>query len=188
MGMVSDHPNTRIGVAEYLEGEQATEVKHEYVAGTVYAMGGASREHNIISMNLGTALHGHLRGGPCQTFMADMKVHLRLGDDEIFYYPDVVVGCDPEDRARYYLERPRLIAEVASPATERVDRREKLLAYTRLESLASYLILEQDRPAGLLYRRSTDWTAEALTGGERFELPELEIGLDIDEIYAGALE
>lgn len=188
MGMADEHPNTGISVAEYLDGEQATEIKHEYVGGTVYAMGGASREHNIIAMNLATALHGHMRGGPCQTFMADMKVHLRLGEDEIFYYPDVVVGCEPDDRARYYLERPRFIAEVASPASERVDRREKLLAYTRLESLESYLILEQDRPGGLLHRRSADWSAQPLAGGERFELPGLAITLAMDGLYAGTQE
>jgi len=188
MSIADQQLPARTGVDKYLEGELATEVKHEYVAGIVYAMGGASREHNIIAMNLGAALHGHLRGGPCQTFMADMKVHLRLGDDEIFYYPDVVVGCDPDDRARYYLERPRFIAEVASPATERVDRREKLLAYTRLESLTTYLILEQDRPAGLLYRRSADWATEPLAGDDRFELPELEITLSVEQLYTGALE
>lgn len=187
MGVADERPNTGIRVDEYLEGEQATEVKHEYVGGTVYAMGGASREHNIIAGNLFAVLHGHLRGGPCQTFMADMKVHLRLGEDEIFYYPDVAVGCEPDDRARYYLERPRFIAEVASPATERVDRREKLLAYTRLEDLESYLILEQDRPAGLLHRRSADWSAQSLAGGDHFELPGLDITLAIDELYAGAL-
>lgn len=101
-----------VTVAEYLEGEQSTEVKHEYVNGMVYAMGGASREHNLVAGNLFAALHVHLHGGPCQTFMADMKVHLRLGDDELFYYPDIVVGCDPEDRERYFLERPRFIVDL----------------------------------------------------------------------------
>jgi Uma2 family endonuclease len=176
-----------VSVAEYLEGEKATEIKHEYVNGTVYAMGGASREHNIISMNLGSALHGHLRGGPCQTFMADMKVHLRLGDDELFYYPDVVVGCDAPDNHRYYLERPRFVAEVLSPASERIDRREKFLAYTRLDSLSAYLLLEQERPAGVVYRRDADWRGEHLGEADTLQLPELEFSLPMAEIYAGVV-
>ena len=174
-----------ISVAEYLEGEKATEIKREYVNGTVYAMGGASREHNIVSMNLGTALHSQLRGGPCQTFMADMKVHIRLGDDELFYYPDVVVGCDGEDAHRYYLERPHFIAEVLSPASERIDRREKFLAYTRLDSLSAYLLLEQERPAGVVYRRDADWRGEYLGEADSLQLPELEFSLPMAEIYAG---
>lgn len=183
MGMAN--ARTFTPVDEYLQGELETEIRHEYVNGTVYAMGGASRNHNIVTMNLGTALHAALRGGPCQTFMADMKVHLRLGDDELFYYPDVMVGCDPDDRHRYYLERPRVIAEVASPATERVDRREKLLAYTRLDSLATYLIVEQQRPAVQVYRRSAGWAAEHLGAEDRLELPELEWSLPVEELYTG---
>ncbi len=70
--------------------------------GLVYARGGAGRGHNIIAMNLATTLHTHLRGGPCQTFMAVMKVHLQLGGDELFYYPGVMVGYDPNDRTQYY--------------------------------------------------------------------------------------
>lgn len=185
MGTVTHLDN--VTVREYLDGELATELKHQYVNGAIYAMGGASREHNVISMNLGASLHAHLKGGPCQTFMADMKVHLRLGDDELFYYPDVVVGCDPDDRARYYLECPRFIAAVAPPATARIDRREKLLAYTRLESLAAYLILEQDRPAGLLYRRSRDWRAESLAAEDHLAVPELEWSASMEALYSGAL-
>ena len=174
-----------VSVAEYLEGEKVTEIKHEYVNGTVYAMGGASREHNLISGNLFAGLHAALRGGPCQTFMADMKVHIRLGDDELFYYPDVVVGCDGDDAHRYYLERPHFIAEVLSPASERIDRREKFLAYTRMESLSAYLLLEQERPAGTLYRRERDWRSEPLGEGDTLHLPDLECSLPMAEIFSG---
>lgn len=183
MGMAN--ARTFMPVDEYLQGELETEIRHEYINGTAYAMGGASRNHNIVTMNLGTALHAALRGGPCQTFMADMKVHLRLGDDELFYYPDVVVACDPEDHHRYYLERPRVIAEVASPATERVDRREKLLAYTRIDSLSTYLLVEQERMAVQVYHRRADWAAEHLYAEDRLELPELDWSLPVAELYTG---
>lgn len=172
MGTASEQQG--ITVAEYLEKEKINESKHEYVNGLVYARGGVSCGHNIIAMNLATALHSHLRGGPCQTFMADMKVHLQLRGDELFYYPDVMVGCDPSDRAQYYLERPLFIAEVLSPASERIDRREKWLAYTHLDSLAAYLILEQEHSHALLYRRTANWMTESLGMGDRLILPELE--------------
>lgn len=183
MGMA--HARAFTSVDEYLQGEQETEIRHEYLNDAVYAMGGASRNHNIVTMNLGAALHTALRGGPCQTLMAAMKVHLRLGDDELFYYPDVAVGCDPQDRHRYYLERPLLIAEVTSPATERIDRREKLLAYTRLDSLATYVIVEQQPPAVRVYRRRNDWVAEHLGPDDRLQIPELEWSLPVAELYTG---
>jgi Uma2 family endonuclease len=83
-----------LGIEEYVQGELAPDVRHEYVAGAVYALVGASDRHNIISGNLFSALHAHLRGGPCRAFMSDMKV--RVGTDECFYYPDIMVACQPE--------------------------------------------------------------------------------------------
>ena len=53
-----------ISVEGYLEGERLSEIRHEYVAGKVYAMAGASDDHNRISINivsqLGEVLNGRI--------------------------------------------------------------------------------------------------------------------------------
>jgi Uma2 family endonuclease len=114
----------QISIDEYLQGEERGEVRHEYIGGEVYAMVGTSDRHNMIAGNLFAALHPRLRGGPCRLFTSDMKVRLRVASDEAFYYPDLMVARDPADAATYFRTRPRLIVEVLSETTERIDRRE----------------------------------------------------------------
>lgn len=182
MALPESHPF--IGVDEYLRGEESSELRHEYIGGVVYAMVGASRQHNTLALNLGAALHRHLHGGPCRVFMSDVKVRLRVRGEEIFYYPDLVVACEPSDRERYYVEQPRLIVEVLSETTERIDRREKLFAYTLIPSLQEYVLVAQARPEVTVHRRRSDWVGEVLTAGElRLEAVEFEIPLA--SIYEG---
>lgn len=127
--------NQFTSVGEYFEGEQLPEVRHEYIGGRVYAMSGGSEAHNILSGNLYVALREHFRGRPCRVFMADMKLRLNIAEDDIFYYPDLLVTCDSADDAKYYKTMPTVLVEVLSPPTERLDRREKFLSYQRLPSL-----------------------------------------------------
>lgn len=154
-----------LSVEEYLEGERHAEVRHEYVAGQVYVMVGASDRHNLIALNLATALRPRARGTPCQLFMSDMKLRLNVAGDEVFYYPDLLLACDPGDRATYYRAHPCLIVEVLSEATARVDRREKLFAYTAIESLRSYILLSQDAREAQVHRRTENWRARRITEG-----------------------
>src|SRR2546422_1118794 len=119
----------RISPDEYLEGERSAEVRHEYVDGYVYAMAGASDDHNRITRNILTALDNALQGKPCEPFATDMKVKIPPALADIYYYPDVLVACDPSDDAKYFRERPSVIFEVISPDTERVDRRGKAIVF-----------------------------------------------------------
>lgn len=163
-------------VDDYLAGEEASEIRHEYIAGEVYAMVGASDRHNLVAGNLFAALRPHVRGGPCQLFMADMKVRVAAAAQDAFYYPDLMLACDPADRHTYYRERPCLLVEVLSEATQRIDRREKLLAYTALPSLEEYLILSQDRPLAELHRRADDWRVRRFAEGT---VPIACLGVDV---------
>jgi Uma2 family endonuclease len=173
-------------VEEYLAGEQRSEVRHEYLGGVVYAMAGASAEHNTISLNLAAALKGHLRGRPCHTFMADVKVRLTVANDDIFYYPDVMVACDPRDTDRFFKRFPKVLVEVLSDTTERTDRREKFLSYTQIETLEEYILVAQDRMEVTLYRRANQWRPERLTQtGQRLQLASLDFALPLDTIYEG---
>lgn len=174
-----------ISPEDYLDGEQRSEIRHEYVAGGIYAMVGSSAAHNRIALNLATALNLHLRGGPCRVYMSDLKV--RIGAAEAFYYPDVVVSCSPEDRqaSAYYLSHPTLIVEVLSPSTERIDREEKRERYQRIESLEEYVLVAQEPPRVEVYRRGAGvWEVEVYGADDRFTLRAVGLELAVMEIFA----
>jgi Uma2 family endonuclease len=173
----------RISVEDYLAGERDGKVRHEYVAGQVYAMTGASRRHGLINGALFAALRPGARQRNCQLFTNDMKVYLHHAGGDAFYYPDLVLTCDAEDLEDRYLKQPCLIVEVLSEGTERIDRREKLVAYTALPCLREYLLGAQDRrQVGLYLRTETDWVHETHTEGS-LRLACLEQDLVLDSIY-----
>lgn len=178
---------TLFTVEEYLEAEQRSEIRHEYLYGTIHAMAGGSRRHNQICLAIASVLQRKIRKGSCQAYMNDVKVLVRTRLGEIFYYPDVMVGCDPTDRHEFYLERPSILFEVTSPSTEQTDRREKLTAYQSLASLEHYVIVSQDM-------RSAEWFRRAEGGWERIFLADpgdavrfegSGVELTLGEIYEG---
>ncbi|MDX1252877.1 MAG: Uma2 family endonuclease [Gammaproteobacteria bacterium] len=172
-----------LSAEDYLEGELHSEIRHEYVAGRVFAMTGTSRAHNLIALNIATALHAHLRGGPCRVFMSDLKVRVEKAD--AFYYPDIAVTCHPADTQPYYLTHPRLIVEVLSPSTEGIDRREKLLAYQSLDSLDEYVLVAQDTVQVEVYRRdgTGGWWLYTCGEGEELRLDAVDLVLPVAAIY-----
>lgn len=178
---------TLYSIDEYLEMEEKSEVRHEYLGGTFHAMSGASRRHNRIALNIASFLRGRFAGGPCEVYIEGVKVRIRTQVSDFFYYPDVVVGCDPADSHEFYLENPAILFEVTSPGTESTDRREKWLAYQTLESLQHYLIVSQEKPRIEWLRRSGDgWEVLTLTRPEdRLDFPELVAELTLAEVYEG---
>ncbi|MBP0015766.1 MAG: Uma2 family endonuclease [Roseofilum sp. SBFL] len=176
-----------ISVIDYLEGEKKSPIRHEYLGGQIFAMSGGSEEHNRIAGNIYTRLLSHLRGSGCKTFMSDMKVNMPMARDtaELFYYPDVMVTCDPQDTERYYKTRPCLIVEVLSPSTQSLDRREKRLNYQSLPSLREYILVSQTQMKVEVYRRNTDgtWSLEILESDDSLELNSVDLTLTMAEIY-----
>src|SRR5438094_200233 len=149
-----------LSVGDYLAGEEGGDIKHEYIAGAVYAMAGGTSDHHQVGLNIAFAARSHLKGKPCKVFVFDFKVRVRISQDDVFYYPDVMVGCDPRDTHTLYLRFPKLLVEIASESTDRLDRREKKLAYQTIETLEEYLIVAQDRHEVTVYRRGNDWQPE----------------------------
>ncbi|MDP2751873.1 MAG: Uma2 family endonuclease [Rhodocyclaceae bacterium] len=174
-----------VSVADYLAEEEKSQERHEYLGGEVYAMSGASARHNVISGNLFAALRTHLAGGPCRTFIHDVKVHLATASDDYFYYPDVMVACRPEDNASHWRDSPCVLVEVISPTTERIDRREKLLAYREIAALEEYVVIAQDRHEVLVYRRTRQWRVERFTPPDELILPCLNFHLPVEMLYEG---
>jgi Uma2 family endonuclease len=181
--MKSAVPVLKLSEDEYLDNEKASPVRHEYLAGLVYAMAGASATHNLIALNMASRLRTHLRGKPCQTFMSDMKV--KIETIETFYYPDVMVACDPSDDADYYRTNPALIIEVTSPTTAVTDRREKLLAYQKIPGLREYVLIAQDEISVLVYRRAKNgrWWEETLGPDDVIELDSVDLNITVKEAY-----
>ena len=182
MSPYAAHKDT-LSVDDYLEGELHSEVRHEYIDGEVYAMVGASDRHGLIVNAIAFALTPVARRQKCQLFTSDMKLRLEVGDQTLFYYPDLLLSCDPDDRERYFCSRPCLIVEVLSESTERIDRREKLLAYQTLPSLQEYLLVAQDQRRVSVYRRRSEWRAEH-HGEGAIDLDCLDEPLTLDAIYA----
>jgi|SRR5947209_7157575 len=173
-----------ISVEEYLEGERLSEIRHEYVGGKVYAMAGASDNHNRIAINIVSQLVERLRGKRCEPFGADMK--LKMPGSEAFYYPDALIACDPSDSATYFRERPIVVFEILSPDTERIDQREKRFAYSLIPSLKVYVMVAQDKIEVTILRRGKrrQWVGEVINGrGSVLKLPEVKVEIPLARIY-----
>lgn len=175
-------------LVDYLEHEATSDRRHELVAGRIHAMTGASMRHNRIAGNLYGKLLLRLAGGPCQAFISDMKLHVQAADS--VYYPDVFVWCgSPTAGAALTANDATFIAEVLSPSTVEIDRREKLAAYMRLRSLRAYAVVSQDQHRVELHLRGDDgrWALAVLTEAEDLlSTPGLPgPGVRLAELYAG---
>jgi Uma2 family endonuclease len=152
-----------ITAAEYLEGELRSEVRHEFVDGRIYAMSGASRRHNEICLDIASILQAHLRGGPCRTYIEAVKVQIADDIGEAYYYPDVFVACEAEDNVFHFVRDPKLIIEVLGPGSSRIDGSSKLPGYKRIPSVEEIVLIEQDWPEIVVFRRSEKWRRNLYT-------------------------
>jgi len=175
----------RISSDDYLQGELSSDVRHEYINGHVYAMVGASDVHNLIAQNITFALRQHLHGGTCQVFISDMKARIRTQQDEVFYYPDVLVSCARDDRERYFRAKAKLVVEVLSETTERADREGKFAFYRQLDTLDEYVLVAQDSRRVEIYRRSQKSAPEFHTVDTNLQLESVDLPLTLDQVYEG---
>ena len=182
-------PKKKLTVAEYLAIEKAAEFKSEFYDGEMFAMAGASREHNRVSYNLTVELGVRLRGGPCEGFAADLRV--KVDPTGLYTYPDLGIVCgpgeyDPLDRDT--LINPTVLIEVLSPSTERYDRTVKFRHYKQIESLREYVLVFQDEPAVERRVRQPDgrWVLGEVVGlAAEFVLDSVPLLVPIEDVYRG---
>jgi len=174
-----------ISVEEYLAAELISPVKHEYLGGVVHAMAGARNVHNLIASNTLVALGSRLRGRHCRSFNSDTKIRVRLPTQVRFYYPEASVICRLNPADDSFQDEPVVIVEVLSRRTRRIDTGEKKDAYLTIPSLSVYLLIEQDIPAIVAYRRTEHgFVREVYDGlGAVVPLSEVEIVLPLAEVY-----
>ncbi|NJM78076.1 MAG: Uma2 family endonuclease [Acaryochloridaceae cyanobacterium RU_4_10] len=182
--MVVSKSDIYISPEEYLEGEKSSPVKHEYIQGQVYAMAGANDAHNLITGSFYSLLRNHLRGKGCLPYTGDMKAQIDVRD--IYYYPDILVICDPRDRSSEYSKRyPCLIVEVLSDSTEAFDRGNKFSDYRHLETLQEYVLVKQDRQSVDCFRRNEQgrWELYAFVEGDEVVLKSIDFSCAIASLY-----
>ena len=186
MALPKDAP--QMTEAEYLEFERHSDLRHEYIAGGIYAMTGASRWHNIISSNINTQFNLQLQNRPCEVYQSDMRVKVKTA--QLYTYPDVVVVYDPpqfSDDEFDTLLNPTVLIKVLSPSTANYDRGKKLQEYQQITTVQEYLLVAQDEARIERYLRqetSRDWLYRDVRGLDaKLELPSIQCTLALADVY-----
>ncbi|MEH2176713.1 Uma2 family endonuclease [Nostoc sp.] len=184
---ISQQP-PKMTVEEYLEWEPQQDLRYEYANGEVFAITGSTIPHNDIALNLYTALHPHLHSRGCRVNVSGVK--MQLTGQSRYYYPDVIVSCDPEDlNARNFIQHPKLIAEVLSPGTSAKDRGEKFIYYLRIPSLQEYILIDSEQISVERYCRGEGrmWLYYLYTVGDIVTLSSIEFKCPIELLYEGVV-
>jgi Uma2 family endonuclease len=176
--------------AEYLAHEEASNVKHEYLDGEIYAMAGGTPEHASLAVAVGASLRNQLEGKPCRVFSSDLRV--RVAETGLTTYPDVSVVCgalerDPESSETVL--NPVVIVEILSEGTERYDRGEKFEHYKHIASLQEYVLVAQSAAKIDRFRRQgSSWSHVEAGAGGRIALRSISCELVVDEVYRGVFD
>ena len=181
--------DNRFDAAAYLEWEETQAERHEYIAGEVFAVVGVRQSHNLATGNLYSSLRQLLKGSPCRVFVEAVKTRVEAAD--CFFYPDVVVTCDPRDRLTPdYVSHPLLVAEVLSESTAAFDRGRKFAAYRKLESLQDYVLVDLAAQRIEVFRRDLEkrWVLYDYGREDQVELASLGLHLPVEALLEDTRE
>lgn len=131
-------------IEECLTLEEKAEDKSEYYRGEIFAMTGATMNHNQIAGNLYTVLNQAYPDKECRVFISDMRLWVK--EKELFTYPDLLVICDKPvfyQNRRDTIANPLIIVEVLSESTKNYDRGGKFEFYRTLSTLKEYILIDQ---------------------------------------------
>ena len=174
---------------EYLELERLAAGRHEYYKGEVFAMSGASFNHNVIEDNIRGALHSHLKGTKCRSFGSNLRVHIPA--NTLFTYPDVLIVCqEPKfaDDVFDTLLNPSVLIEILSPSTANYDRGAKWDLYREIESLQEYILIDSTTTHLVQYVKNNDgtWTLyEKKAREQSFTITTIGLQLSMNDVYEG---
>jgi Uma2 family endonuclease len=176
-------------IQDYVQLEEESNLKHEYLDGEIRAMGGGTIDHARIGSKIGRLLGNQLEGRPCEVYSSDARI--RIAAANLITYPDVVIGCgtvelDVEDP--FAMLNPSVVVEVTSPTSERYDRGGKLDCYKRTPSIRD-IVLVSHRERGIeVHHRNDDgsWMVTHGTSGEQLSVASIQCVLDVDAVYHDA--
>ena len=176
----------RISYPEYLDLEDQSDIRHEYINGEAVAMSGGTIEHARLAAKIVGQLDRALEGKPCAVYTSDVRLRMeRTGRST---YADVVVICGkpvPASDDRQGVTNPKVVVEVLSDGTEKDDRGNKWLHYQSLDSLQEYVLVSQHEPQVEVYRREgMHWNYWRYGAGQRVQLQSIGVELDLDTLYA----
>jgi Uma2 family endonuclease len=174
-------------IQEYLEMENEALEKHEYYKGEIFAISGASATHNIISVNIISALKISLKGKKCRPYGSDMRVN--IPENSLFTYPDISIFCGEvitlrEDENTAI--QPTVIIEILSPSTRNYDRGEKFMLYRAIPSLKEYILVDSEsiHVEHFAINKEGLWQLkEHSTSQEKIFIETLDLRLPLKEIY-----
>ncbi len=183
---MSSLAQSRYTPEHYLTLERQAKHRSEFINGYIFAMAGASRQHNLIAGNIFGELRNQLRGRPCEAYINDMRV--KISATGLYTYPDVAALCgEPlfEDLQGDSLLNPSVIVEVLSDSTEAYDRGEKFAHYRRLESLRDYILIAQDKVrVEHFVRQGSNWVlSEASSLNSKISVASIDCEVVLQDIY-----
>ena len=184
-----------LSLEEYFEIERASDERHEFLDGEVFAMSGASLAHNLIDAQLVQSLGPRVRDAGCTLVSGNLRV--RVAKTGLYTYPDAVIFCGTAELSREggldTLLNPRVLFEILSPSTEAYDRTTKFDHYRTISTLDEYVLLAQDERRVEVFRRApaatpedqSRWDLEEVRGDGVLRLASLDVSVPLDEIYSG---
>ena len=170
----------RMSPDDYLDLERDAEQRHDYLDGEVVAMAVGSRAHNLLATRVARLLGNHLEGSPCRVYQSDMKVRVERANR--FYYPDVMVCCDPLGRTPTITTKPRPSCSLRYCHLRRQrTTTARSGSTTRRWMPSTNICCWPPRPSdAVLYRRNgAFWTRYALTEGDDLELESIGFRQDL---------
>jgi Uma2 family endonuclease len=172
-----------MSLADFLVWEERQELRYEFDGFAPVAMTGGTLAHDRITFNLQKSLDERLAGKPCRPFGPNVKVIV----DGRARYPDGFVVCQPVPLTATIAEKPVVVFEVTSEGSSSIDLIDKNREYRATPSIQRYVILQQIRPAAIVFaRRGPDWLSEIVAGPEAVvRLPDIDVDLPLAEVYAG---
>lgn len=172
---------------EYLALDADSDIRYEYAYGEIFAMAGASRNHNLIALNTSTSLNAQLRDRPCEVYQSDMRVQTK--ENSAYRYPDIVVVCaEPifADTSPVSLINPTLIIEVLSASTAEKDYEQKSQEYRQMPTVQEYVLISQTTARIQRYLKQDDfnWLYTDLVGlNQQLYLQSIDCTLDFSEVF-----
>jgi Uma2 family endonuclease len=172
----------------YLEFLETTQTKYEFVDGYLRAMSSPTNRHNIVATNATVTFGLKLKGSTCRAFNSNSMVRIRKKSSTWMYLPDMSIVCDENRQSERFQDNPIVVVEVLSPSTRAYDLDEKLANYLTIRSLQMVLLLEQDQPLAIVFRKSQDanFVRETYEGmDQEIHLPFLGISVLLSDLYDG---
>jgi Uma2 family endonuclease len=172
---------------DYLVMERASQEKHEYFKGEVFAMSGASQKHNDIARNINTIILPFLKGNPCRMYGSDLRIH--IPENTLYTYPDFSIICGkPEvtDEEKDTVVKPSAIIEILSKSTKDYDRGTKFNLYRAIKTLKEYILVDSTKISVEIFTKQEDgrWIlTEFKQLTDSFVISTIGLTLQLKDVY-----